>query len=105
MGSGYRAGRAPSLLVKRALAPRSRALVGARRVERGAFRAPGSLRSPMLSGRALRALSANATPIRKTLHPNALPKGAPPARRPESEPQASTRRAREGGAAAAQRPD
>jgi len=55
-------------------------LVGAARVERGPFRVPGSLRSPMLSGRALRALSAK-RPTHPAKRPTEtpFPKGGAPA--------------------------
>jgi len=47
-----------------------RQLVGAGGVERGPVRAPSSLRSPVLSGRALRALSGKGTPIQQRFtHP------------------------------------
>jgi len=75
-------------------------------VERSAFWAPGSLRSPVLSGRALRALSGkrSSNPAKRPT-PTPCPTGAPLRAAPEREPQASTPRASEGGAAAAQRPD
>src|SRR3954467_13956348 len=58
-------------------------------VERRPVRAPGSLRSPLPPGGALCALSANATPIRQDASPKRPFRKARPARRPDSEPQAS----------------
>jgi len=65
-------------------------------VERGPVGAPGSLRSPVLSGRALRALSGTGTPIgqrltnpAKRLTETPFLRGAPP----RAAPRASRRRA------------
>ena len=68
---------------------------------------PVAALGPMLSGRRREAppVGETAHPSGKTPHPDAVPERRAPARRPEREPQASTPRARQGGAAAGQRPD